>query len=125
MGNAKSRSIEGHYNFYGYPAYILKQKNGAYASGFFDPEDKVFKAGGSVKKILWDGVRVTLDEAKRLMERHSKKCSRLSDADLDTPDWIMLPEDASRFLTQSDESRTEAAPMLKKARIQRKGKEQD
>src|SRR5690349_23709699 len=111
MGSAKSRSIEGHYNFYGYPAYILKQKNGAYASGFFDPEDKVFKAGGSVKKILWDGVKIGLDEAKKLMDRHSKKHSRLSDSDLDTPDWILLPEDASLFLSQSHESRDEAASL--------------
>ena len=55
MGSSKIRSIEGHYNFYGYPAYILKQKDGVYASGFFDPEDKVFKAGGSVKKISVGG----------------------------------------------------------------------
>lgn len=120
MGSAKSRSIEGHYNFYGYPAYILKQKNGAYASGFFDPEDKVFKAGGSVKKILWDGVKVGLEEAKRLMNKHSKCRSRLSEEDLDTPDWILLPEDATSFLTQSDESRSEAASLIKKSGFRKK-----
>lgn len=120
MGSAKIRSIEGHYNFYGYPAYILKQKNGVYASGFFDPEDKVFKAGGSVKKILWDGVKVGLEEAKRLMDKHSKSRSRLSDADLDTPDWILLPEDATSFLIEADESRSEAASLIKKSVFRRK-----
>ena len=120
MGSPKSRSIEGHYNFYGYPAYILKQKNGAYASGFFDPEDKVFKAGGSVKRILWDGVKVGLDEAKRLMDRHAENHSKLTDSDLDTPDWILLPEDATKFLIQSDESRTEAASLIRRSGVNRK-----
>ena len=47
MSDAKKDGIEGHYNYYGIPAYILKQKNGAYASGFFDANEAVFKAGGS------------------------------------------------------------------------------
>ena len=50
----KTRSIEGYYNYYGIPAYVLKQKNGSFASGYYDWIEGVFKAGGSVKKILWD-----------------------------------------------------------------------
>lgn len=123
MGSAKPRSIEGHYSFYGYPAYILKQKNGAYASGFFDPEEKVFKAGGSVKKILWDGVKIGLEEAKRLMDRHSKNHSKLADSELDTPDWILLPEEATTFIIEADETRGEAAAILRKSGFRgKKGK---
>ena len=101
------RSIEGYYNYYGVPAYILKQKNGSYASGYYDWVEGVFKAGGSVKKILWDGIKISFAEAKRLISKYSRMHT-IEEADSpNTPDWILLPEDASLFLAQSDEIRTE------------------
>ena len=116
MSDAKrdSRSIEGHYNYYGTPTYILKQKNGAYASGFFDPIEGVFKAGGSAKKILWDGIKISLIEAKRLIERYSKNGPFELDESSETPDWILLPEEASLFLAQSDKIRSEDVDLIKK-----------
>ena len=100
-------SIEGYYNYYGVPAYILKQKNGSYASGYYDWVEGVFKAGGSVKRILWDGIKISFAEAKRLISKYSRMHT-IEDTDVaNTPDWILLPEDASRFLAQSDEIRTE------------------
>jgi hypothetical protein len=110
MSEAKKslRSIEGYYNYYGVPAYILKQKNGSYASGYYDWVEGVFKAGGSVKKILWDGVKVSFAEAKRLISRYSKAHSEEMEAVGGTPDWILLPEEASTFLEQSDEIRSDA-----------------
>lgn len=118
MANAKSRTIEGHYSYYGHPAYILKQKNGAYASGFFDPSDKVFKAGGSVKRILWDGVKIGTAEAKRLMDACVKSQAGVTNDGPDdpmTPEWILLPDDASLFLSESDESHYEAAKLVRRS----------
>ena len=104
MSHAKKnvRSLEGHYNYYGIPAYILKQRNGAYASGFFDPIDGIFKAGGSAKKILWDGIRVGEKEARKLMRDYSRAIPYFEE-DGQAPEWILLPEEASTFLKQSDE----------------------
>lgn len=98
--------IEGYYSYYGVPAYILKQKNGSYASGYYDWVEGVFKAGGSVKKILWDGIKISFAEAKRLISKYSRM-NTIEDIDAaDTPDWILLPEDASHFLAQSNEIRS-------------------
>lgn len=101
------RSIEGYYNYYGVPAYILKQKNGSYASGYYDWVEGVFKAGGSVKKILWDGIKVSFAEAKRLISKYSRMHSSDEPEGANTPDWILLPEEASHFLAQSDEIRAD------------------
>ncbi len=111
MSNAKKneRSLEGYYNYYGIPAYILKQRNGAYASGFYDPIDGIFKAGGSAKKILWDGFRVAEKEAKKLIREYSRAIPFFEE-DGETPEWILLPEEASMFLAQSDEIRDETQP---------------
>jgi hypothetical protein len=99
--------IEGYYSYYGVPSYILKQKNGSYASGYYDWVEGVFKAGGSVKKILWDGIKISFAEAKRLISKYSRM-NAIEDVDTSqTPDWILLPEDASHFLAQSDEIRSE------------------
>jgi|GEM_PF-2106520 len=111
---ASRKDIEGHYDYYGVPAYILKQKNGAYASGFYDPIENVFKAGGSVKKILWDGIKVSLIQAKRLIRRYSRNAFNVQE--LDTPDWILLPEEATTFLEQCDRIRDEGAELLRKLR---------
>src|SRR3989338_3319045 len=67
-----NRSIEGYYNYYGVPAYVLKRKNGSFASGYYDWIEGVFKAGGSVKKILWAGVKISFAEAKRLISKYSR-----------------------------------------------------
>jgi len=116
MSDAKKdpRSIEGHYNYYGIPAYILKQKNGAYASGLYDCAEGVFKAGGSAKKILWDGMKIGPTEAKRLIEHYSKTNIPVMDDDGETPDWILLPEEASFFIAQSDKIRSEGVDLHKK-----------
>jgi hypothetical protein len=108
------RSIEGYYNFYGVPAYILRQKNGSYASGYYDWVEGVFKAGGSVKKILWDGIKISFAEAKRLIARYSRAHSEEVEAVGSTPDWILLPEEASYFLAQSDQIRSEGMEPPKK-----------
>ena len=107
------RGIEGHYNYYGIPAYILRQKNGGYASGFFDPVDNVFKAGGAVKKILWDGVKISLTEARKLIRQYSDRVLRLGE-DYEKPEWILLPDEATDFIDQLDEVRlmTMAAHVL-------------
>ena len=114
------RSIEGHYNYYGIPAYILKQKNGAYASGFFDPVEKVFKAAGSVKKILWDGIKISTAESKRLMVRYARQVQDeaiwQAQEEEETPDWVLLPEDASVFIKQADEIHDQADELMKKLR---------
>ena len=118
MSDAKKepRSIEGHYNYYGIPAYILKQKNGAYASGFYDCAEGVFKAGGSAKKILWDGMKIGPTEAKRLIEKYSRTNIAIpEDENGETPDWILLPEEASFFLAQSDKIRSEGVDLQKKS----------
>ena len=111
MSNAKKnvRSLEGHYNYYGIPAYILKQRNGAYASGFYDPIDGIFKAGGSAKKILWDGIRMAEKEAKKLIREYSRMIP-IFEEDGQTPEWILLPEEASTFLAQFDEIRNQTKP---------------
>ena len=111
MSNAKKneRSLEGHYDYYGIPAYILKQRNGAYASGFFDPVEGIFKAGGSAKKILWDGIRMTDKEAKKLIREYSRSLP-IFEEDGQTPEWILLPEDASMFLAQSEEIQEDMKP---------------
>lgn len=111
MSNAKKneRSIEGHYNYYGIPAYILKQHNGAYASGFFDPIDGIFKAAGSAKKILWDGIRLNEKEAKKLIREYSRAVPFFEE-DGQTPEWILRPEDAIMFLTQSEEIQDQSKP---------------
>ena len=111
MSNAKKneRSLEGYYDYYGTPAYILRQRNGAYASGFYDPIDGIFKAGGSAKKILWDGVRMSDKEAKKLIREYSRMIPFFEE-DGETPEWILLPEEASTFLAQSDEIRDQTQP---------------
>ncbi len=109
----ESPSLEGYYNFYGTPAYLLRQKNGAYASGVFDPNEGVFKAGGSAKKILWDGVKITMADAKRLIGRFSKHAI-VRELRADESDWILLPEEASLFLAQSEKNRNEGFEMLNK-----------
>ena len=101
------RSIEGYYNYYGVPAYILKQKNGSYASGYYDWVEGVFKAGGAVKKILWDGIKISFADAKRLISKYSRMHSLEEPDGGNAPDWILLPEEASHFLEQSDEIRSE------------------
>lgn len=106
-------SLEGYYNYYGTPAYLLRQKNGAYASGVFDPNEGVFKAGGSAKKILWDGVKITMADAKRLIGRFSKR-ALVRELRADESDWILLPEEASFFLAQSEKNRTEGFDLLSK-----------
>ena len=108
------RSIEGYYNYYGIPAYILRQKNGSYASGYYDWVEGVFKAGGSVKKILWDGVKISFAEAKRLISRYSRAHSAEMDVVGGTPDWILPPEEATSFLAQSDQIRSEGVELPKK-----------
>ena len=108
------RSIEGYYNYYGIPAYILRQKNGSYASGYYDWVEGVFKAGGMVKKILWDGVKISFADAKRLISRYSRTHSEEMDTVSGTPEWILLPEEASLFLAQSDQIRSEAIELPKK-----------
>ena len=112
-------SIEGYYNYYGVPAYILKQKNGSYASGYYDWVESVFKAGGSVKKILWDGVKISFAEAKRLIARYSRAHTEETEVVGGTPDWILLPEEASLFLAQSDQIRSEHAELPKKPKKKR------
>ena len=114
------RSIEGYYNYYGVPAYILKQKNGSYASGYYDWVEGVFKAGGSVKKILWDGIKISFAEAKRLISKYSRMHGSEESETGDTPDWILLPEEASLFLAQSDEIRSEGTDILKKQQKKRR-----
>ncbi len=111
MSNAKKneRAIEGHYNYYGVPAYILKQRNGAYASGFFDPIDGIFKAAGSAKKILWDGIRLNEKDAKKLIREYSRVIPFFEE-DGQTPEWILLPEDVTMFLAQSEENGDETKP---------------
>ena len=108
------RSIEGYYNYYGVPAYILRQKSGSYASGYYDRVEGVFKAGGMVRKILWDGVKINFAEAKRLISRYSNAHSEEMETVGDTPDWILLPEEASLFLAQSDQIRSEYVELPKK-----------
>ena len=111
MSNAKKneRSLEGYYDYYGIPAYILKQKNGAYASGFFDPIDGIFKAGGAAKKILWDGVKMSEKEAKKFIREYSRSVPLFEEDEM-TPEWILLPEEATTFLAQSDEIRNQMRP---------------
>ena len=111
--NNESRSIEGHYDYYGIPAYILKQKNGVFASGFYDPSEKAFKAGGSVKRILWDGVKVTLTDAKKLIQDYSRRVPG-GHEESGTPEWVLLPEEASTFLEQSDRIHSEGGELLKR-----------
>lgn len=116
-----ARAIEGHYDYYGIPAYILKQKNGAYASGLFDPIDKVFKAAGSVKKILWDGIKISAAESKRLMVRYASQVQdeaiwQAQREEETAPDWVLLPEDASVFIKQADEIHDQADELMKKLR---------
>ena len=121
MSDAKKnlRSIEGYYNYYGVPAYVLRQKNGSYASGYYDWVEGVFKAGGSVKKILWDGIKISFPQAKRLIARYSRAHSEEMDTAQDTPDWILPPEDASLFLAQSDQIHSEAMELPKKPKKKR------
>ncbi len=114
------RSIEGYYSYYGVPAYILKQKNGSYASGYYDWIEGVFKAGGSVKKILWDGIKISFAEAKRLIAKYSRLNATEMDGRFSTPDWILLPDEASSFLEQSDQIRSSAQDELKKQQKRRR-----
>ena len=114
------KGLEGYYNYYGVPAYVLKQKNGSYASGYYDWVEGVFKAGGSVKKILWDGVKISFAEAKRLISHYSREHSSEMDVVSGTPDWILLPKDASLFLAQSDEIRSEGIELPKKQQKKRR-----
>src|SRR5438552_1979685 len=115
------RSIEGYYSYYGVPAYILRQKNGSYASGYYDWVEGVFKAGGSVKKILWDGIKISFAEAKRLIAKYSRMHGNdVTDQGSETPDWILLPEEASHFLAQSDQIRLEGTELLKKQQKKRR-----
>ncbi len=107
-------SIEGHYNYYGVPAYILKQKKGTFVSGFYDPIEKVFKAGGSAKKILWDGIKITNADAKRLMRKYSRKYLQGGEDGSELPGWLLLPEEASFFMAQLDKLRAESAEQFKK-----------
>ena len=116
----KTRSIEGYYNYYGVPAYILKQKNGSFASGYYDWIEGVFKAGGSVKKILWDGMKISFAEAKRLISKYSRTHAIEDFAAENTPDWILLPEDASHFLEQSDEIRSTDPDLQRKQQKKRR-----
>ena len=101
------RSIEGYYSYYGVPAYVLRQKNGSYASGYYDWVEGVFKAGGIVKKILWDGVKISFADAKRLIARYSRAHNAQVEPMNGTPDWILPPDEAMLFLTQSDQIRSE------------------
>ena len=111
MSDAKKskRSLEGYYDYYGTPAYILKQRNGAYASGFYDAIDGIFKAGGSAKKILWDGVRLSEREARKFIQDYSLMIP-VFENDGKTPEWILLPDEAAFFLKQSDEDHDESKP---------------
>lgn len=114
------RSIEGYYNYYGVPAYILKQKNGSYASGYYDWVEGVFKAGGAVKRILWDGMKISFAEAKRLISKYSRLHASEDGDSSGTPDWILLPDEASLFLAQSDEIRSEGTETQKKQQKKRR-----
>ena len=116
----KTRSIEGYYNYYGVPAYILKQKNGSFASGYYDWIEGVFKAGGSVKKILWDGMKISFAEAKRLISKYSRTHATEDLSSESTPDWILLPEDASHFLQQSNEMRSSDQELQRKQQRRRR-----
>jgi len=116
----KTRSIEGYYNYYGVPAYILKQKNGSFASGYYDWIEGVFKAGGSVKRILWDGMKISFAEAKRLISKYSRTHAVEEFPVDNTPDWILLPEDASNFLEQSDEIRSKDQELQRKQQRKRR-----
>jgi len=115
-----SRNLEGYYNYYGVPAYVLKQRNGSYASGYYDWVEGIFKAGGSVKKILWDGVKINFTEAKRLISCYSNEHSSEMGMEADTPDWILLPKDASLFLAQSNEIRSGHIELPKKQQKRRR-----
>ena len=121
MGQPKKnlRSIEGYYNYYGVPAYVLRQKNGSYASGYYDWVEGVFKAGGIVKKILWDGVKINFGDAKRLIARYSRAHSAPAEPMHGNPDWILPPEEASLFLAQSDQIRSEGTELPKKPKKKR------
>jgi len=101
-------------------AYILKQKNGSYASGYYDWIEGVFKAGGSAKKILWDGIKISFAEAKRLITKYSRLHATEMDGSFSTPDWILLPDEASSFLEQSDQIRLSAQDELKKLQKRRR-----
>ncbi len=116
----KTRSIEGYYNYYGIPAYILKQKNGSFASGYYDWIEGVFKSGGSVKKILWDGMKISFAEAKRLISKYSRTHATEDFVAENAPDWILLPEDASHFLEQSDEIRSTDPSLQRKQQKKRR-----
>lgn len=116
-----ARTIEGYYNYYGIPSYILKQKNGSYASGYYDWVEGVFKAGGSAKKILWDGIKISFAEAKRLIARYSRmNASEMEAIAASRPDWILLPDEALSFLEQSDEIRTAGQELVKKQNKKRR-----
>lgn len=116
----QARGIEGHYNYYGVPAYILKQRNNTYTCGFYDPAEGVFKASGSIQKILWDGVRISVSEAKRLIQKYASAFPNKRPGDR-PPDWVMTQEEAVRFLKQSGEI-SEGADALKNLFV--KGKQQ-
>ena len=117
-------SIEGHYDFYGVPAYLLKQKRGTYVSGFYDPIEKVFKAGGTAKKILWDGVKISNAEAKRLMRKYARQYLRGGENGGELPGWLLLPEEASFFMAQLDKLRSESSDQSKKLSPEVPDKEQ-
>ena len=114
------RSIEGYYNYYGVPAYILRQKNGSFASGYYDWVEGVFKAGGSVKRILWDGMKISFAEAKRLIGRYSRAHAEEMDLGPSQPDWVLLPDEAASFLKQSDEIRIAGQELIKKQQKKRR-----
>ena len=110
-----STSIEGHYNYYGVPAYIMKQSNNSYTSGFFDPVEGVFKAGGSVKKVLWDGIKISLTDAKKLIDEYSKNHpSNKKKEIVKAPEWVLSPKEANRFLAQTEYIHAQNSEFLKK-----------
>lgn len=113
------KGIEGHYNYYGVPAYILRQRNNTYTCGFYDPAEGVFKASGSIQNILWDGVKIPLSEAKQLIAKYAATFPKKKNNGK-TPDWIMTQDEASQFLQQAGETRTEGQQMLDDLLIGRK-----
>ena len=54
-------------------------------------------------------------EAKRLIEKYARtNLTVTEDENGEPPDWILLPEEASFFIAQSDKIRSEGTDLLKK-----------
>jgi len=87
-------SIAGYYDWHGWPAFIWRGQEGGFFSGIFDVETGRYEYGGVVRKIVWDGLKISEDEGTALTERVILEAGQESEG---LP-YCVTPDQEKRFV---------------------------